>query len=80
MGLHPTTLRAAHFILDSARADRLRQQWVDANTGIPLELADCPDRRLAHAAARMVSSRASSPAPGSGCTAPLASAPTAARR
>jgi hypothetical protein len=60
-GLRPTTLRAVHFALDSARADRLRQQWVDAGTGIPLELADCPDRRLAHAAARMVSSLAAAP-------------------
>ena len=42
-----TVLRAVHFSLDSARADRLCRQWVDAGTGIPLELADCPDRRLA---------------------------------
>ena len=51
-------LRAVHFSLDSARADRLRRQWVDAGTGIPLELADCPDRRLAHAAARLATSLA----------------------
>ncbi|HEX8007983.1 MAG TPA: hypothetical protein VF482_16320, partial [Trebonia sp.] len=60
-GLHPTTLRAVHFILDSARADRLRQQWVDAGTGIPLELADCPDRRLAHAVARLVATLVAAP-------------------
>ena len=60
-GLRPTVLRAVHFSLDSARADRLRQQWVDAGTGIPLELADCPDRRLAHAAARLAASLAAVP-------------------
>jgi hypothetical protein len=60
-GLRPTVLRAVHFSLDSARADRLRRQWVDAGTGIPLELADCPDRRLAHAAARLATSLAAVP-------------------
>jgi amino acid transporter len=60
-GLRPTTLRAVHFSLDAARADRLRQQWLDAGTGIPLELADCPDRRLAHAAARLAATLAATP-------------------
>jgi len=53
-GLRPAALRAVHFSLDADRAARLRQEWVDAGSGIPLELADCPDRRLAHAAARLV--------------------------
>jgi amino acid transporter len=60
-GLRPATLRAVHFVLDSARAERLRQQWLDSGTGIPLELADCPDRRLAHATARLVASLAATP-------------------
>jgi hypothetical protein len=60
-GLRPTVLRAVHFSLDSARADQLCRQWVDAGTGIPLELADCPDRRLAHAAARLATSLATAP-------------------
>jgi amino acid transporter len=59
--LRPTVLRAVHFSLDGARADRLSRQWVDAGTGIPLELADCPDRRLAHAAARLATSLAAVP-------------------
>ncbi|MGD0706149.1 MAG: amino acid permease [Trebonia sp.] len=59
--LRPTVLRAVHFSLDSARADQLCRQWVDAGTGIPLELADCPDRRLAHAAARLATSLAAAP-------------------
>ncbi len=40
---------------------QLCRQWVDAGTGIPLELADCPDRRLAHAAARLATSLAAAP-------------------
>ncbi len=60
-GLRPATLRAVHFVLDSARAERLRQQWMDAGTGIALELADCPDRRLAHAATRLVAALAAAP-------------------
>jgi len=59
--LRPTVLRAVHFSLDSARADQLRLRWLDAGTGIPLELADCPDRRLAHAAARLATSLTSAP-------------------
>ena len=59
--LHPSTLRAVHFSLDSTRADRLRQRWLDAGTGVPLELADCPDRRLAHAAARLAAAEAATP-------------------
>ena len=54
-------LRAVHFSLDAERAGRLRQQWVDAGSGIPLELADCPDRRLAHATARLVATLAAVP-------------------
>jgi hypothetical protein len=57
--LHPSALRAVHFSLDSARADKLRQQWLDAGVKIPLDLADCPDRRLAHAAAQVAAAEAS---------------------
>jgi len=59
--LRPQVLRAVHFSLDSTRADKLRQQWLDAGTGVALELADCPDRRLAHAAARLAASEAAAP-------------------
>ena len=59
--LRPSALRAVHFSLDSARADRLRQQWLEAGITIPLELADCPDRRLAHAAARLAAGEAAAP-------------------
>jgi amino acid transporter len=63
--LRPQVLHAVHFSLDSTRADKLRQQWLEAGTGVALELADCPDRRLAHAAARLAASEA---APGTHVT------------
>jgi len=59
--LRPTSLRAVHFSLDTTRADKLRRQWLEAGTGIPLELADCPDRRLVHAAARLAHAEAAVP-------------------
>jgi hypothetical protein len=59
--LHPSALRAVHFSLDSARAAKLRQRWLAAGLTIPLELADCPDRRLAHAAARLAAAAAAAP-------------------
>ncbi|HME66275.1 MAG TPA: OB-fold nucleic acid binding domain-containing protein, partial [Streptosporangiaceae bacterium] len=54
-------LRAVHFSLDSARAEKLKRQWLEAGTGVPLELADCPDRRLSHAAARLAAAEAAMP-------------------
>jgi amino acid transporter len=59
--LHPSALRAVHFSLDSARADKLRRQWLAADVNVPLELADCPDRRLGHAAARLAAAEAAVP-------------------
>jgi hypothetical protein len=52
--LHPTDLRAVHFVVDQSRADHLRQRWLRANRGIPLDLIDCPDRRIERAAADLV--------------------------
>jgi amino acid transporter len=67
--LRPTTLRAVHFVIDNVVADKLRQDWVRANPGIPLDFVDCPDRRLATAAAALVSADAA--LPGVGVTAVL---------
>ncbi len=67
--LRPTSLRAVHFVIDNVQADKLRQDWVRANTGIPLDFVDCPDRRLASAAATLVSAEAA--LPGVGVTAIL---------
>ncbi|HEX9034233.1 MAG TPA: amino acid permease [Streptosporangiaceae bacterium] len=62
--LRPTSLRAVHFVLDSAQATRLRQDWLRASTGVVLDLVDCPDRRLAKAAAEMVWAEAMLPGVG----------------
>jgi amino acid transporter len=67
--LRPTSLRAVHFVLDTTQATKLRQDWLRANTGVVLDLVDCPDRRLARAAAEMVQAEAL--LPGVGVTAVL---------
>jgi amino acid transporter len=67
--LRPTGLRAVHFVIDNLQADKLRQDWVRANPGIPLDFVDCPDRRLAKSAADLVSAEAV--LPGVGVTAIL---------
>jgi amino acid transporter len=67
--LRPTSLRAVHFVIDNVRADKLRQDWLRTNPGIPLDFVDCPDRRIATAAANLVSAEAA--LPGVGVTAVL---------
>jgi len=53
-GLRPTSLRAVHFVIDQEHANELRDAWLRADRGIPLDLVDCPDRRLPRAAAELV--------------------------
>ena len=67
--LRPTSLRAVHFVIDNVQADKLRQDWMRANPGIPMDFVDCPDRRLANAAANLISAEAV--LPGVGVTAVL---------
>jgi amino acid transporter len=67
--LRPTSLRAVHFVIDNVQADKLRQDWMRANPAIPLDFVDCPDRRLANAAANLISAEAV--LPGVGVTAVL---------
>ena len=67
--LRPTSMRAVHFVLDNVQAAKLRQDWIRGNTGVALDLVDCPDRRLAKAAAEMVLAEAN--LPGVGVTAVL---------
>jgi amino acid transporter len=52
--LRPTSLRAVHFVIDSTRAEKLRQEWTRANRGVVLDFIDVPDRRLTRAAAELV--------------------------
>jgi amino acid transporter len=60
-GLRPTSLRAVHFVVDQRRANELRDQWLRADRGIPLDLVDCPDRRVERAAAELVAAEAAIP-------------------
>ena len=52
--LRPTELRAVHFVLDSHVSDELRYEWISHDLGdrVPLELVECPDRRLVRAASQ----------------------------
>jgi amino acid transporter len=59
--LHPTALRAVHFVIDQPRADHLLQQWLRADRGIPLDLVDCPHRRIERAAGELAAKQARQP-------------------
>jgi hypothetical protein len=50
--LNPRDITALHFVLDDRKAESLGKQWAmnEACSDIPLELIDCPDRRLPNAA------------------------------
>jgi amino acid transporter len=58
--LRPTTLRAVHFVIDTEQAERLRIAWLP-DRNVSLEFIDCPDRRVARAAAELVSYEAETP-------------------
>ncbi|HEX9042173.1 MAG TPA: amino acid permease [Trebonia sp.] len=57
-GLRPTTLRAVHFVIDSAQAQSLHEKWVRFGQDVPLEMIDTPDRRLTRASLELVSREA----------------------
>ncbi|HEY2577910.1 MAG TPA: amino acid permease [Streptosporangiaceae bacterium] len=59
--LRPTTMRAVHFVIDGARAEKLREDWSRADRGITLDFVDCPDRRLGRATAELVSAEVATP-------------------
>ena len=50
--LNPRNLSAVHFVIDDRRAEAISKEWAKnaACSDVPLELIDCPDRRLANAA------------------------------
>ncbi len=52
--LRPVELRAVHFMLDEAQAKRLEGEWDRLNMHVPLEVVECPDRRLKRAAVELV--------------------------
>ena len=57
--LRPTTLRAVH-VIDSQQAQQLHAAW-PPDRGVPLELVDCPGRRLTRCAADLVRREAELP-------------------
>jgi len=59
--LRPTTLRAVHFVIDTAVADALREEWTRAGMDVVLDFIDCPDRRIPRAAAELASAEAAQP-------------------
>jgi amino acid transporter len=59
--LRPTTIRAVHFVVDNVQAEKLRQKWIRADRGVPLDFIDVPDRRLTRAAADLVEREAAEP-------------------
>jgi amino acid transporter len=59
--MRPTTIRAVHFVIDSVRADKLREKWTCADRGVPLDFIDVSDRRLLRAAAELVEREAADP-------------------
>jgi amino acid transporter len=59
--LRPTTLRAVHFVIDQQRADHLLQQWLRAGCSVPLDLVDCPHRRIERAAGELAAKEACQP-------------------
>jgi amino acid transporter len=53
--LRPTDVRAVHVMLDDEVAKQLQQAWVQRCLGdrFPLEMVECPDRRLVSAASQL---------------------------
>ena len=50
--LSPRNLSAVHFVIDDRRSEMIKEEWAEnkALADIPLELIDCPDRRIPNAA------------------------------
>jgi hypothetical protein len=59
--MRPTTIRAVHFVIDSVRADKLRDKWTRADRGVTLDFIDVSDRRLTRAAAELVERETADP-------------------
>jgi hypothetical protein len=59
--LRPTSIRAVHFVIDNVRADKLRDKWMRADRGVPLDFVDVSDRRLTRAAAELVEREVADP-------------------
>jgi amino acid transporter len=57
--LHPDELRAVHFVLDTAVSNDLEEQWIRLGLDrFPLDVIECPDRRLTRASMQIVAETA----------------------
>jgi amino acid transporter len=53
--LNPDELRAVHFVLDSVHAAQLENQWSELGLSrFPLDVVECPDRRLTRASMELI--------------------------
>jgi amino acid transporter len=52
--LTPDDLRAVHFDIDSKEARLLEEEWSRVGLRVPLDIIECPDRRLLRAAVELV--------------------------
>jgi hypothetical protein len=53
-GLNADEVIAVHFVIDGDHAAELRQRWQHFEHDVELRLIDCPDRRLPHAAQKLL--------------------------
>ncbi|MDQ3979108.1 MAG: APC family permease [Actinomycetota bacterium] len=54
-GLEADELRAVHFVLDEHQAEELNEQWQRFGPeDVPLEVVECPERRITHCALVLV--------------------------
>jgi len=53
--IRPTDLRVVHVVVDTSAAEQLRHEWISRglNDRYPLELVECPDRRLERAVSEL---------------------------
>jgi amino acid transporter len=50
--LKPHKIKAVHFVIDDLRAEQIQKAWAESEAleDVPLDLIDCPDRRIANSA------------------------------
>jgi hypothetical protein len=50
--LKPHKIKAVHFVIDDRHAEDIQRAWAESEAleDVPLELIDCPDRRIANSA------------------------------
>ncbi len=57
--LTPDTLKAVHIATDEAEADELAEEWTRLGLArVPLEVVECPDRRISRCALEVVAEAA----------------------